>query len=169
MKNSILTLLLIFVITIKVNAQEKLSNTQVFIQLLESRENDFKDIMKEKMNNASSNPAEVSYASKIGFGAAKESVNIDETNKTAFFMSYFDYETTTELNKSMPVLDDLIKIINSPTVNKLYKITDITAQNGDIITQVNDQKDNMVMSMTTTSGNKAFYIIFFGKSFNANK
>ena len=40
--------------------------------------------MKEKMNNASSNPAEVSYASKIGFGAAKESINVDETNKTFF-------------------------------------------------------------------------------------
>ena len=168
MKNAILSLLLIFAITTKVRAQEKLSNTEVFIQLLESRETDFKDIMKEKMNNASSNPAEVSYASKIGFGAAKESVNVDETSKTAFFMSYFDYENNKmESVRSGPVIDDLLKIVNSPTVNKMYKVTDITADNGDIITQVNDQKDNMIMSMTTTSGNKAFYIIFFGKSFDA--
>jgi predicted carbohydrate-binding protein with CBM5 and CBM33 domain len=83
-------------------------------------------------------------------------------------MSYFDYENNKmESVKSGPVIDDLLKVVNSSTMNKLYKISDITADNGDSITQVNDLKDNMIMSMTTTSGNKAFYIIFFGKSFDA--
>ena len=170
MKNAILSLLLIFVITTKVRAQGKLSNTQVFIQLLESRETDFKDIMKEKKDIVLSDPAQVSYFSKIGFGAATETIRVDETNKTVFFISYFDYENDKmESVKSGPVIDDLLKIINSSTVNQMYKITDFTADNGDIITQMNDQKDNRIMTMTTTSGNKAFVIVFFGKSFDTNK
>lgn len=167
MKNLILTLVLFFAVFTKVSAQEKPSNTTVFLSLLESRKNDFKDIMKEKLPVSFPDPAEVSYASKIGFGAAKESINISEANKTSYFISYFDYSSTDELLKSAPVIDEVLKIINMVARGTKYKGKDFTAENGDEYTQLTDLNGNLILSLTTTSGNKACYIMVTGQSFDA--
>jgi hypothetical protein len=163
MKKILLSLLVLFTISIHANAQDTAAFKKDLLALLKDAQNEFADNQSALQYDDTAKHKQY-FSSKITLGSTEHIIQQkkDELGTCKVFLCSYDFEDMTALTNAITYTPILLDELNKMHQSGNYRGRDFKTDDGSNVTELTDAQGNYVMEIESNS--KAMVVRLYAKS-----